>query len=289
MMSIKINHISKSYGKVTVLDDISLTIENNKIYGLFGRNGVGKTTLLNIINNRVFPTSGEVFIDGENVKNSAKALSKVYMMSETNFFPKEMKIEILFKRIKDYYRDFDIDKANLLLNDFQISDNKKIRGLSTGQLTLVKLIIGLCINSKYLIFDEPVNGLDANHREQFYKLMLKKYIETPCTIIVSTHFIDEIANLVEEVVIIDNGKIIMQKSKDDLLSEVFSVSGKSDIISDFAKNYDVLNCVDYGLFKTIYLIGSIPDDIPEGIEITPLNLQKLFIKLTNQKEGQYET
>ena len=287
-MSIEIKNINKSYGKINALDDISLTIEENKIYGLFGRNGVGKTTLLNIINNRVFPSSGEVLIDGENVRKSNKALSKVFMISESNLFPKDMKLKKLFKLIKGYYKEFDILKAESLLVKFELSDNKKVRGLSTGQLTMLKLIVGLCINTPYLIFDEPVNGLDANHREQFYRLLLEKYIEEPCTIIISTHLIDEIANLVEEVIIIDNGKVIAKKSKDEFLSEGFAVSGKRNDVDEFTKNYEIISSEEFGMIKTVYVIGTVPDEIPDGIEISQLNLQKLFIKLTNQKEGQYE-
>ncbi|MCH5297304.1 MAG: ABC transporter ATP-binding protein [Ruminococcus sp.] len=284
-MSIEIKNVCKNYKQTTALDNINLTIDNNKIYGLFGRNGVGKTTLLNIINNRIFPTSGEILIDGENVKKSSKALSKIYMMSEINLFPKEMKIKTLFKWIKSFNSEFDINKANSLLTCYKISDNIKIRGLSTGQSTILKLIVGLCINKPYLIFDEPVNGLDANHREQFYRHLLEKYIEDPCTIIVSTHLIDEIANIVEEVIIIDNGKIVVQKSKDEFLSEGFAISGKSDIVDEFAKNYEIIDCEQFGMTKTIYVIGDIPDLIPNEIEISQLNLQKLFIKLTNQREG----
>lgn len=287
-MSIEIKNLNKSYGKTKALDDISLTIEENKIYGLFGRNGVGKTTLLNIINNRVFPTSGEVLIDGENVRKSDKALSKVFMMSESNLFPKDMRLKKLFKLIKGYYSEFDILKAESLLNEFELSENKKVRGFSTGQLTMVRLIVSLCINTPYLIFDEPVNGLDANHREQYYRLLLQKYIEEPCTIIVSTHLIDEIANIVEEVIIIDNGKVIVKKSKDEFLSEGFAVSGKRNDVDEFAKDYEIISSEEFGMIKTVYVIGTVPNEIPDGIEISQLNLQKLFIKLTNQKEDKYE-
>lgn len=228
---------------------------------------------------------GEILIDGENVRNSTKALSKIYMMSESNLFPKDMKIKKLFKWMKDFYSEFDANKAAKLLADFEITDNKKIRGLSTGQLTLVKLVIGLCINLPYLIFDEPVNGLDANHREQFYRLLLEKYIENPCTIIVSTHLIDEIANLVEEVIIIDSGKVIIKKSKDEFLSKGFAISGKSCFVDEFAKNYEIISSEEFGTIKTIYVLGTIPANLPNEVEISPLNLQKLFIKLTNQKEG----
>lgn len=283
-MSIEIKNLCKSYEKIKTLDNINLTIESNKIYGLFGRNGAGKTTLLNIIDNRVFPDSGTVLIDGKNARKNSKALSKIYMMSESNLFPKDIKIKTLFKRINDFYSEFDIDKANLLLNEFHIKENKKIRGLSTGQITALKLITGLCINRPYLIFDEPVNGLDANYREKFYKLLLEKYIESPCTIIVSTHLIDEIANIVEDVIIIDNGKVTIQKSKDDFLSEGFSISGKSHIVDEFAKNYEIISSEEFGTIKTIYVLGTIPANLPNEVEISQLNLQKLFIKLTNQKE-----
>lgn len=132
MNNIEIKNISKSYGNKTVLDNISLTIEEGKIYGLLGCNGAGKTTLLNAITNRTFIDKGEILINGQNIYENDNAISKVYYMTEKNLIPDDMKINDIFKYTKDFYPNFDIEYANILSNKFKLNTNKRIKELSTG-------------------------------------------------------------------------------------------------------------------------------------------------------------
>lgn len=281
-MSIEIKNVSKSFGNIKALDDISLEFKENKIYGLFGRNGAGKSTLLNIIANRIFANSGEVLIDGENAVENDRAQGEIFLMSEAMLYPESMKIKDAFRLTKEFYDDFDVDYANRLSEQFGLKTNKKTKGLSTGYKSIFKIIVALATNVKYLIFDEPILGLDASHRDLFYKLLIENYDKNPRTIIISTHLIEEISTIVEDVVIIKDGKLIKQQSCDELLNMGLTVTGSEALVNEFAKGKNIIGSDTLGNYKSIYMLGNIDkNNIPSGLEVSKLDLQKLFIQLTN--------
>ncbi len=281
-MSIEIKNVSKSFGNIKALDDISLEFKENKIYGLFGRNGAGKSTLLNIISNRIFANSGEVLIDGENAVENDRAQGEIFLMSEAMLYPESMKIKDAFRFTKEFYDDFDVDYANRLSEQFGLKTNKKTKGLSTGYKSIFKIIVALATNVKYLIFDEPILGLDASHRDLFYKLLIENYDKNPRTIIISTHLIEEISTIVEDVVIIKDGKLIKQQSCEELLNMGLTVTGAEALVNEFAKDKNIIGSDTLGNYKSIYMLGNIDkNNIPSGLEISKLDLQKLFIQLTN--------
>ncbi|HBB29141.1 MAG TPA: ABC transporter ATP-binding protein [Clostridiales bacterium] len=282
MMSIEIKNVSKSFGNIKALDDISLEFKENKIYGLFGRNGAGKSTLLNIISNRIFANSGEVLIDGENAVENDRAQGEIFLMSEAMLYPESMKIKDAFRLTKEFYDDFDVDYANRLSEQFGLKTNKKTKGLSTGYKSIFKIIVALATNVKYLIFDEPILGLDASHRDLFYKLLIENYDKNPRTIIISTHLIEEISTIVEDVVIIKDGKLIKQQSCEELLNMGLTVTGAEALVNEFAKDKNIIGSDTLGNYKSIYMLGNIDkNNIPSGLEVSKLDLQKLFIQLTN--------
>ncbi len=281
-MSIEIKNVSKSFGNIKALDDISLEFKENKIYGLFGRNGAGKSTLLNIISNRIFANSGEVLIDGENAVENDRAQGEIFLMSEAMLYPESMKIKDAFRLTKEFYDDFDVDYANRLSEQFGLKTNKKTKGLSTGYKSIFKIIVALATNVKYLIFDEPILGLDASHRDLFYKLLIENYDKNPRTIIISTHLIEEISTIVEDVVIIKDGKLIKQQSCEELLNMGLTVTGAEALVNEFAKDKNIIGSDTLGNYKSIYMLGNIDkNNIPSGLEVSKLDLQKLFIQLTN--------
>ncbi len=282
MSGIEVKNVSKSYGTVKALEDVSLTLEQNKIYGLLGRNGAGKTTLLNIITNRIFEDSGEVLIEGEPHKENDKALGKLYMMSESKLYPDGMRIENVFKWTKTFYPDFDQEYAQKTAEKFGLNLKKKTNALSTGYNSIFKLILALSVNTPYVLLDEPVLGLDANHREMFYKLFLERYAEKPFTAVISTHLIEEVSGIIEDVIIIKNGRVISNESCEELLSKGYTVSGTAPKVDSFIKDKQVIGTDTLGGLKTAYILGKAEENVPEGLELTRLDLQKLFIQLTNE-------
>ena len=262
-MSIKIADLTKKYGKNIVLKSISLEFQEETIYGLLGRNGVGKSTLLNIISNRIFKNSGEVLVDGENAEENTKAQEKIFLMSETNLYPETMKCSEIIKWTKEFYPETDVALAFELAKKFSLDTSKKISALSTGQRTIIKFIVAISSNAKYTFLDEPVLGLDANHRALLYKTI-----------------IEEIATVIEKVVVLHDCKVVLAESIEDLLNKGYSVKGSLLDVEDFIKNKNCLGVEKVGGFAVAYLLDDKPKTIDENMEITGLNLQKIFIELT---------
>ncbi|WP_296557092.1 ABC transporter ATP-binding protein [uncultured Acetobacterium sp.] len=284
MNGIQINDVTKTFGDTLALNQVSLTFEPDKIHGLLGRNGAGKSTLLNIITNRLFADNGTVTIDGLSGTENDHAQGMIYLMSEKNLYPESMTCNEAFKWTKQFFKDFDLDYALNLARQFKLDPKKKIQSLSTGYNSIFKIITALSVNTPYVLFDEPVLGLDANHREMFYRLLIEKYSNNSFTAIISTHLIEEIANLLEYVIIIKNGEILVNESCESLLSKGYSVTGTINQVDTFVKDKEVIGEDVLGGLKTATVIGSInKSTLPDGIEIANLDLQKLFIKLTNEE------
>ena len=217
-MAIEFQHISKRFADTRALEDVSLTFEEGKIYGLLGNNGAGKSTLLNILSGRLCPDSGTVTVDGAPAGSDA-ALGKLFLVGEKTLYPDDMKVKRALDTAAVFYPDFDRSYAESLAKQFELPLNKKINGLSTGYGSIFRLILGLSVNTPYVLFDEPVLGLDAQHRDLFYKLLVQKYAEHPCTMVVSTHLIADVEKVLDEVLFIDRGQILLQSSVDAIREE----------------------------------------------------------------------
>lgn len=281
MSGIEVKNLTKRFGDVTALDNVSFCFEENKIYGLLGRNGAGKSTLLNLITDRIFPDSGTVLIDGVTAKEDDRVLGKIYLMSEKTYYPEKMKVKEAFHWSKVFYPNFDEEYAVKLAKRFELNINKPVKSLSTGYTSIFKIVIALSVNVPYILLDEPVLGLDANHRDLFYRILIERYSENPCTIVISTHLIEEVSNVIEDIIIIKQGKIIKNESREDLLSQGYTVSGVASIVDDYVADKKVIGVDQIGGLKTVYVLGKLDKNVPEGIEISKLDLQKLFIQLTN--------
>ena len=243
MSTIEIKNVSKSYGKNKALDDVSLTLKENCIYGLLGRNGAGKSTLLNIVSNRIFADSGEVTV---------------------------------------FYPDYDMDYAMKLCNEYGLDIKKRLGRLSTGYRTIAKIVNALACNAPVVFFDEPVLGLDANHRDMFYRQVVNHYNDHPATYVISTHLIEEAAGIIERAVVIKDGKLLLDEDADNVRSMGYSVSGKASDVESFIAGKDVMSVDSIGGLKTAYVKGNrANDNVPPELEAEPLSLQALFIQLTN--------
>ena len=284
---IEIKNVSKNFGSTRALDQVNIQIRENCIVGLLGNNGAGKTTLLNVITNRLYPDSGEVTVDGEPVADNDNALSKLFMLGEQTLYPEDMRVRKAFEVSARLYPDFDLERAKELAAMFDLNTRKKITALSTGYTSIFKLIAALSVNTPYLLLDEPVLGLDARHRDMFYKLLIEKYAQSNCTIIVSTHLIQEISNLIEHTLIIRNGRIIKDMPRDELLAGNYKISGPAGLVDRYLEGRTVISQSSLGGLKTACLQGT-PDEqtLTTGLELGSVNLQDYFISLMNGEEEQ---
>ncbi len=280
MRGIELKNLTKYYKDTKALEDVSLTIEYGKIYGLLGRNGAGKSTMVNLISNRIFPTSGEIYVDGEMSIENDTALRKIFTMSEHNLLPVDKKFKDAVKLVKMFYPELDEDYAFALADKFELDVKKKLMGLSTGYSSIAKLIIALASGADYIFFDEPVLGLDANHRDLFYKELIERYAQTGSTYIISTHLIDECASLIEKAIIIDKGKLIVSEDTERIMSDSYTVTGAAELVDKYTAGKTVIGSDTVGGIKSAYVRGK-AENVPQGLEISKASLQSLFIQMTN--------
>ena len=284
-MAIELKNISKSFGGVHALSDVSLSFGGGKIYGLLGPNGAGKTTLLNIITNRLYADSGEVTIDGESAPGRDRALGKVYMMAEQNLFPDSMKVKAALKITADFIPSFDLELAMELAEKFGLPMNKKVKALSTGYSSIIRLVLALSAGTPYVIFDEPVLGLDAQHRDMFYRLLMEHCGGGGQTVILSTHLIQEAAPLIEHAVIIKGGKILRDASAEELTGAAHTVTGPAGLVDGYIAGRQVLNTTAIGRLKTACVEGEPDARVPAGLEVSAMGLQDYFISLMNEEDA----
>lgn len=278
--SIQVKDLTVQFGHFIALDQISVSFGENRIYGLLGRNGAGKSTLLNTIGNRIFPKEGSVIIDGENGQENDRAQGKIYYMGEKNIYPDGTTVRKMFGWSRDFYPDFDMEYANSLAERFGLDRKKRLKSLSTGYLTIAKLIAALASKAPYTFFDEPVLGLDANHRELFYRELIRHYSAFPRTIVLSTHLIEEISDLIEQVVIIKNGKILLDRPVEEVRGMGYMVSGKAAEVDAYCAGRQAIGEDQLGNLKRACLLGR-PEEVPDSLEVSAMDLQKLFVQLTN--------
>lgn len=283
---LEIKNLYKRYGNTKVLTDVNLKLEENKIYGLLGRNGVGKTTLLNIISNQINKDSGEVKLFGEEAFENSKVIEEICIVKEKGFGIDEIKVKRIFDYAKILYKNWDEEYKKFLVNEFNLNVKKKYNKLSRGNQTLVGLIIGLASRSNLTIFDEPSLGLDAAFRYRFYNLLLKDFEENPRTIIISTHLIDEVTNLFEEVIILKDEKVYIKDEVSNLLGKAYFLNGKVENIMPVVKDKNIIHKEEFGSTIIVGIFDALNDEEKKtlkknNVDISLIQLQKLFIYLTD--------
>lgn len=210
------NNLTKNYGNKTALKNLNLKLSGGKIVGLLGPNGSGKTTLLKLAGGLLKPSEGEILINGS--KPSEKSLELISFLPDANYLPTYMNVSELIKLFKDFYRDFDENKALKMLAELNIDKADKLKTLSKGNKEKVQLILAMSRNAKIYMLDEPIGGVDPATRDYILKTIIQNYSED-ALVIISTHLIADIENVLDEVLIIKNGQLLIHKDTDTLRNE----------------------------------------------------------------------
>lgn len=288
---VEVTHLEKSYGTFNAVESISFSIEENKIYGLLGRNGAGKTTLMNMISAQIFPTAGDLKVFGEAPYENNKVLNQICFIKEGQKYPDNFRVIDVLEVAKVLFPKWDADFANILMKDFNLPLKQRIKKLSRGMLSAVGVIIGLASRAPLTIFDEPYLGLDAVARGIFYDKLMEDYAEHPRTVILSTHLIDEVSNLLEHILVIDNGKLIINQEADELRGMALTVTGQAAKVEAFLIGKETVHREPFGglLSATVIQTNDNFDHkqaAANGLEITPVSLQQLIVHLTNGKSNE---
>jgi ABC-2 type transport system ATP-binding protein len=278
--------LCKSYGSNVVLHNLDLELQPGKIYGLIGRNGAGKTTLLGILTGQNSPDSGTVTYGGQPVWENQSVLDQIcfsrelqptLFSSQNNF-----KVKYYLRSAAIYYPNWDQDYALHLLEEFQLDPKKKISQLSKGQMSMVTILIALASRAPLTILDEPAAGLDVVMRERFYQLLLEDFAQTGRTFVVSTHIIEEASSVFENVIVLNDGRIVENSPTEDLIDQFRYISGRDDVVDAVCQGLEVLHVHQMGRHKTAAVRGSgvkLQAAYQADVDVSPMNLQNVFVAL----------
>jgi ABC-2 type transport system ATP-binding protein len=282
--AVTLRDVTLKYRDTDALADVDLELEAGKIYGLLGRNGAGKTSLLSLLAAFRKPTGGEILVNGEPVWENAPIVSRVALIREGGDFDDadSVKATIESGQIRP---GFDTEYALKLADRFELPLKKRIRELSRGKRSILAAICGLAARAELTMFDEVHLGMDAPTRDAFYKELLAEYMDRPHTVILSTHLIDEVANYLEEVIIVDKGRILRHEEVEVFQHMGATLTGPAATVDELAAGLEVLAEQQLGGTKSVTVAGFEPGTreraAEAGIEIGPVGLQDLFIHLTD--------
>jgi ABC-2 type transport system ATP-binding protein len=283
--------LTRHYGKVRAVEDVSFRVEENSICGLLGRNGAGKTTVMRLITGQEFTTDGSVEVFGENPVENASVLSRVCFVRESQVYPDSFRGKHVLKAASHLFPHWDADYADRLVSEFRVPLGRRMKKMSRGQRSAVGVIVGLAARAELTLLDEPYAGLDAVARELFYDHLLADYSANPRTIILSTHLIDEASRLLDHVVVVDGGRVLIDADADAMRGSVVTLVGGHAAVERFAAGKEALGWDSIGGISSVTLAGLSDAERAEalaaGLELAPVSLQQLIVSRTrNSQEAQ---
>lgn len=210
---VSLSGVSKSYGRYTALYPTDLTIPRGRIIGLLGPNGSGKTTLIKLINGLLVPTGGRILIDGSSPGVETK--KKISYLPERTYLTSSRKVSDLLDIFNDFYDDFDDKRAKILLQALKIDLQSSMKSLSKGTKEKVQLVFVMSRNADLYILDEPIAGVDPAARDFILRTIIQEYNENS-TILLSTHLISDIENILDDVIFMQGGRILLHSCVEDI-------------------------------------------------------------------------
>lgn len=288
-MAIEIRGMSKTADNLLVLNDIDLAFKEKTIYGLLGQNDSGKTTLMRLIAHLRFPTEGYIEVDQLDIEEHSDVLKNIYFQTHDNIYPRRAKLKQIVKWMGQFYPNFQTDACLALLEKYHLNENDLFNKLPLKKKTLFRSCLAFSNDVDYLLLDEPAFSLDAYHRNALYHDLLESYDRYPKTVILSTHAIDEIEELIERVVILEDGQVLIDDEVEALVNRAYSVKGDERDVREFLQQKTVLG-QEYrkGKIKAYVQLDEDEMEHNENLELKPLNLQELFIQLTRDVYGERE-
>ncbi|WP_027087742.1 ABC transporter ATP-binding protein [Cohnella panacarvi] len=290
---VEINGLTKKYKDQIAVNNVSFMLEANKIYGLLGRNGAGKTTIMHMITAQAFPTSGELKVFGENPYENNRVLTQLCFIKESQKYPDNYRVIDVLDVSSTFFPNWDREFAFALIEDFRLPLKRRVKKLSRGMLSAVGIIVGLASRAPVTIFDEPYLGLDAVARGLFYDRLLDDYAENPRTIVLSTHLIDEVSKLLEHVIVINSGEVILNEDAEELRGQASTVVGAAAKAEAFAMGRTIIHRESMGGLASVTFMGRLDAEDRRqaeelGLEIAPVSLQQLVVHLTKSNHKNKE-
>lgn len=286
---IQTNGLSKHYKDVKAVEDLTISFDEHRIHGLLGRNGAGKTTLMQLLTGQLFATAGEIRVFGEDPVENAGVMERTCFIQEGQTYPDGFEARHVLRIAAGLHPRWDQQKADELVALFDLPLDRKIKKLSRGQLSAIGIVTGIASRADLTFFDEPYLGLDAVARQIFYDRLLEDYAEHPRTIILSSHLIDEIADLVDQVILVDDGALILHESTDDLRGRALTLTGDAEAVDQLVGTREVLHRESLGRVASVTVMGSLTDEEEAearrlGLEHSAVPLQQLIVHLSQRDQ-----
>lgn len=276
--------VTRRYGSQLAVNDVTVELEGPAIVGLLGRNGAGKTTLLRLLAGQELPSSGQVHVLGADPVQSEAAAAQMVLIREDQAYP-DVRVSDALRAAAWLQPRWDHGLADGLLDEFDLPANKQIKQLSRGMRSAFGIVLGLAARAPVTLFDEPYAGLDATARQIFYDCLLSEYTEHPRLVVLSTHLIDEAADLLERVLVIDRGRITLDASADQLRGSATAVSGPAPAVAEFIHGRPTWEQRTVGALATA-TIADMLDATDQArarqlhLSIAPLSLQEIVVHAT---------
>ncbi|MFJ9463094.1 ATP-binding cassette domain-containing protein [Viridibacillus arvi] len=291
MSVIQCENIEKKFRKKKALQNITFQIEGAKITGLIGRNGTGKTTLLRILAGFTKQTSGTVTVFDKTPFNNLFVSANSILINDQMQFPGSFNLQDILNFATEFYGKWDAELAARLLQYFRLNPQSYHSDLSKGMKNTFNFIFGLATRCDVTLFDEPINGMDEAVRKDVYRALLKDYLAYPRTIIISSHFLDEMEHLLEDILLLDEGKVALHKSLDELREYALGLLGPTDAIKRWTVGLEVLHEKQvvsnqmYTVLKAQDCTFNEQQLLQEGISFMPVSANDLCLYLTNSRTG----
>lgn len=281
-------NLTMRFGDVTALNDLNMEIRPGVITGLIGRNGAGKSTLLSLVAGLREPSFGQVLVDGETPFENPLAMADTQLVREGGDAFETDKVKDTFSWYADMREHWDQAFANKLIAGFGLNIDQNVENVSRGQRSMIGAIVGLASRAPLTIFDETYLGMDAVNRQMFYDALMADYLEHPRTIVISSHLISEVERMFEDVVMIDDGRLLMAGTADDIRATGVMLTGPRDAVADLIAGDDVVRRTELGPTLQVTLRRSEPDPTLSqraravGVEVSGTTLQDLFVDLVRK-------
>jgi ABC-2 type transport system ATP-binding protein len=274
------------------LKQLNLKLEGDKLTGLIGRNGAGKTTLMKILAGFWKGSSGKVEVFGKRpFQNLFVSVNTIYV-DDTMYFDSSLRLDDILKEAANFYPNFDSELAKRLFNYFSFQPYARHGHLSKGKRSTFNMIIGLASRCKLTMLDEPTTGMDASVRKDFYRALLKDYLAHPRTILISSHHLEEIEDILEEVILVDEGELVVHETMEWFKEHAYGITGRTEIVQNLLREEDVIYQKEIGDHLTYVVVNqessSLPKAKEQGMTIEKISPNDLSIYLTSKRKGEID-
>lgn len=291
MSVIQCDDLTKSYGKLKAIDHLSFEIEENKITGLIGRNGSGKTTLLKMMAGYLKPTSGELKVFSEKPFNCLVVSANSIFVDDTMTFPDTFTLIDILTEVAPFYAHWNSSLANGLFDYFSFNPKQSHSDLSKGSRSTFNSILGIASRSPLTLLDEPTTGMDSAVRKDFYRALLKDYLEYPRTIILSSHLLSELEGILEDILLINQGTKLLHLPALELKEMAVGLRGNGQAVQSFVEGKEIIYQEDfakgslYVVIRRTLIQQQLEQIRQSGLEVLPVATDDLCVYLTAKTKG----